>query len=1012
MEWKGKEIDIRTNRLNVKLNINKGKNDPKKLKKRCEDLVNIIKDSSVKRFSLKTGKIVLIVPEDTDILKWCSELSKRSDIAYAEPDTVGKVGITPDDTRFGDQWALTMIDAENAWDLEKGHADVLTAVLDTGISHDGSNLTHPDLNDTSRYIMGTDFVNDDAIPADGHGHGTHVAGTIGAETDNNSGVAGMNWNSQIYVCKVFDDSGNGSESDFEAAVKEVVDFAIANNKRLVINLSAGWLTDNQTLIDACAYAHDNGMVLCVCTHNDNGDVRSPAIHSADFSGVIAVGATNDSDNVAGFSNTGPEVSVVAPGVAILSTFPTYSVNGDTATDFVEWDGTSMATPHVAGLASLVWSKEARLNNEQVRDVIQHTAVKLGSGDFNNDWGFGRIDAAEAVAKAGWELTPVQTELNFIDIPEGETQLRAIRIDVNSFHATQFEMIDDPSAPFSLHNYSSPVSLGKTSDYTTPRSIFVWIKYTGTSDGDTANTTAKIRCITTDEEFDITISANTIARPTAAMMLVLDKSGSMEWASGVGTLSREDVLKYSAGIFVNYVHENNGLGMVTFDQNAHNLLNPLVGPFGAIDDPFDTARSSAIGAFSGYSVNPSGSTAIGDGIERGHDNLSGVSGYDNKAIIVFTDGHETDSKYIADIDHLIDEQVFAVGLGTADQLDPAALDNICNNSGGYLLLTDELDDDDTFKIAKYFLQIQAGLNNEQVVVDPTGYVYPGQKVRIPFKVNEADISIDTILMTTMNGILNFAIETPDGDIIDPSNLGSFPTISYVNGQMVSYYRLGLPVADGLNIKAQNGQWHMVLSVNKDYWKKYLHSLEDKELYLSSISHGVKYTALVHAYSNLRLKCTKSQTSYEPGATVNLRAEITEYGVPLGKTSSVRAELKSPDGTISTIVLHKLSNGLYEANIKANYNGIYTFTVKALGKTSRNVSFTREQVITAAVWRGGDNPPPNEHNDPNNNPTQEAICKLMDCLRRTSDKELENKFKKQGINLKKLIECYCSSKKAKI
>ncbi|HEX8399016.1 MAG TPA: S8 family serine peptidase [Pyrinomonadaceae bacterium] len=1014
-EWKGKEVDIRTDRFNVKLNINRGKNDEKVLKRKGKEIVMLIEGASIKRFSADTGKLVLTVPEGTDILYWCAELSKRSDIAYAEPDTVTNVLTTPNDSRYGDQWALTMIDAENAWDLEKGNTDVLVAVLDTGISHDGTNLTHPDLNDTARYILGTDFVNDDNLPTDGHGHGTHVAGTIGAETDNSDGIAGLNWNSQIYVCKIFDDNGNGSESDFEAAVKEVVDFAIANSKRLVINLSAGWFVDNETLRDACEYAHDNGMVLCVATGNEGGALRTPAIHSANFSGVIAVGATNSADDVADFSNVGPAVSVVAPGEEILSTFPTYDVNGDTAHDFVEWDGTSMATPHVAGLASLVWSKESRLSNEQVRDVIQNTAVKLGSGDFNNNWGFGRINAAEAIAKAGWELTPVQTTLSFIDIPEGETQLRAIRIDVNSFHVTEFEVTVTPGAPFSLYNYSVPASLGKTTDYDTPRSIFIWVKYTGTTAGDIANSTAKVRCITTNEEFDITISANTVARPTCAMMLVLDKSGSMQWASGVGTMTREEVLKYSAGIFINYVHENNGLGIVTFDQDAYNLLNPVVGPFGLPDDPFDPSRSSALAAFGGYALNPSGSTAIGDGIEKGHNNLSGVAGYDKKAIIVFTDGHETDSKYIADVDDLINEQVFAVGLGTADQLNPAALDNICNNTGGYLLLTDSLDNDDTFKIAKYFLQIQAGVNNEQVVVDPTGFVYPGQKVKIPFKVNEADISIDTILMTTMRGILNFEVETPNGDIINASNLATYPTVMRSDGQMVSYYRLTMPVTNSLGINAQKGQWHIVLSVDKRYWKRYLatlrHSTNDlyTKLYQSAVSHGVKYTALVHAYSNLRMNCTKSQTSYEPGGTINIRAAITEYGVPLSKTASVRADLKMPDGTISSIVFNKVSDGMYEANVQANYNGIYTFTVKANGKTSRNVMYTREQVVTAAVWRGGDNPPPSRNNDPNSNPTQDVICKLIDCLSKASNKEMEEFLRKNGIDLKILTECYCKPRK---
>lgn len=727
LEWKGKEGLYRADRLNVKLRINPRKPDEKQIQTTTDNLLQSIGDAKIHRLSMKTGKLVLNVPEETDILALAMKLSERPDVVYAEPDQVTQVLLVPNDTRYAEQWAIAKIQAEAAWDLETGQNNILIAILDTGISYQGGGLTHPDLDDASRYILGTDFIGDDAIPQDGYGHGTHVAGTAAAETANSSGIAGMNWGSNVYVCKVFDDFGYGSESDFEAAAQEVVDYALANNLQAVINLSAGWISDSGTSSDACDYIHSNGMILCVATGNDSSDLRSPAIHSANFSGVIAVGATDSADAVASFSNVGSAVTVVAPGVQILSTFPTYDVNGDTVQDFVSWNGTSMATPHVTGLASLVWSRVPQLTNEQVRDVIANTAVKLGAGNFNNSWGYGRIHAAAAVAKAGWDLTPVQLDLNFIDIPKGETQLRAIRIDVKSFHVTSFEVSTPPSAPFSLHNYFGAITLGKTTDYDTPREVYIWVRYTGTTAGDSASGTAQVRCTTTGEVFDVTMTANTIARPTCAMLLVLDQSGSMLTSSGVGSMTREEVLKFSTDIFVKYVRQNNGMGVVTFDQDAYDLLNPVAGPFGAPDDPFDPARGNATTALSGYSANPAGLTAIGDGIERGHNNLAPVSGYDKKAIIVFTDGHETASKYISDVTSLIDEQVFAIGLGTAQELNPNALNNICNGSGGYLLLTDQLDNDDTFKLAKYFLQIQAGVNNEQIVVDPNGYVGVGQTV---------------------------------------------------------------------------------------------------------------------------------------------------------------------------------------------------------------------------------------------------------------------------------------------
>ena len=575
----------------------------------------------------------------------------------------------------------------------------------------------------------------------------------------------MNWVSPVYVCRVFDAAGNGSEADFEAAVEEIVDYAVAHSLRAVINLSAGW----------CHRQPGAARRLRLRARPRDGALRrdrqrgrraaDPAIHSADFAGVIAVGATDSADAVASFSNVGPAVSVVAPGVGILSTFPTYDVTGDTVHDYVSWDGTSMATPHVTGLG-LAGLEPGPAADQRAgpRRRVQHRG-QARRGNFDNSWGHGRVDALDAVLKAGWALTPRQLNLAFLDVPEGETQLRAIRIDVQSFHQTAFEMSVLPGAPFSMHNYSGPVTLGKSTDYDTPREVYLWVRYTGTTAGATATGTAEVTCTTTGAVYPVTITANTIARPTAAMALVLDQSGSMLDPSGVGTMTREQVLRFSAGIFVDYVREHNGVGMVTFDQDAHDLLTPVAGPFGAPDDPFDAARTSARTALGTYAANPAGSTAIGDGIGAGHDLIAATTGYQKNAVIVFTDGKETASRYIADVASVIDNQVFAVGLGTASELNPAALRAICHDHDGYVLLTDQLGPDDTFKLAKYFLQIQAGVNNEDVVVDPDGYVAPGAVVRIPFILSEADISVDPIVLMPMQDLLQVAVETPQGDLIE-------------------------------------------------------------------------------------------------------------------------------------------------------------------------------------------------------------------------------------------------------
>ena len=1001
--WRGEEVTHRADRVIVKIHIEKRRPDVERARRTAEQIAASVEGAQVQRLSTATGTLVLRVPEGTDIVALADELSRRPDVVHAAPDRVTSVTVTPTDTRYGEQWAFPKISAEPAWDAETGQNGVLIAVLDTGISLQNGALTHPDLDDVTRYLLGTDFVSDDAEPQDGYGHGTHVAGTAAAESNNAQGVAGMNWVSQVYVCRIFDDFGNGSESDFQAAVEEVVDYGVANGLKVVVNLSAGWFSDSTTLSDACDYVNSHGMLLCVATGNEGGALRWPAVHSTGFAGVVAVGATDDTDSVASFSNVGPAVNVVAPGVGILSTFPTYDVNGDTAHDYVSWDGTSMATPHVTGLASLVWSKVPQLTNAQVRDVLENTAVKLGPGTFDDAWGHGRVDAVEAVTKAGWELTPVQVNLVFLDVPEGETQLRAIRIDVKSFHSTSFDMSVLPGAPFAMHNYSGPVVLGKTTDYDTPREAYLWVRYTGTTAGDVASGTAQARCVTTGQLFDVTITANTISRPTAAMVLVLDRSGSMLDPSGVGTMTREQVLRFSAGIAVDYVRQGNALGMVTFDQDAHDLLVPVAGPFGAPDDPFDIARASARTALSAYAANPAGLTAIGDGIERGHGVLGGASGYDKTALVVFTDGFETASKYISDVTALINNEVFAVGLGTANELQPAALNDICSDHGGYLLLTDALDADDTFKVAKYFLQIQAGVNNEDVVVDPDGYITPGQKIKIPFVLSEADISADAIVLLPFHDVLDVAVETPQGDVIDEANVASFPTVTRVDRPNMTYYRMTLPVDDGVTVHAHEGTWQLVLTVDRKMFKRYLSVLRDgpDKAYLDVMAHGVQYTALVHAYSNLRMSCSLSQDSYEPGANMRLRCLLTEYGQPLQGGASVRALLTLPDGSTSTLSLALAGPGAYEASVGAALPGVYRFVVSATGSTSRHTPFTRAQVVTGAVWRGGDTSPPRSNGDS----PGKTLCHLLGCLGRSMSPALRQRLEKEGWSIDELLKCTC-------
>lgn len=396
--WQRQEIRFHERRLIVKFKAPEGDSDVS-LDDRVQAVVADIPGGRLMRRPKASGRAVFHIGPQEDVLKLATRLSKRDDVEYAEPDIMDREALVPNDTRYVEQWALATVGAEDAWNLETGSStQVLIGIIDSGISMTGASLDHPDLNAPGRYILGTDYV-DGGVPRDLRGHGTHVTGIAAAETNNATGVAGMNWNTRVYICRTLDGNGNGSSADFADAVEEIVDYAVAHGYRAVINYSAGGGA-NLTKQNACQYANTHGMILCAATGNDNaGPVIFPAAYSTMFDGVIAVGSTDSTDTVSSFSNVGPEVTVVAPGRNILSTMPTYAVTIPAALNYDELDGTSMATPLVTGLVALMWSRHPSFTNTSIRNCLTSTAVKLGPGTFDNAWGFGRVDA-EAALRCG------------------------------------------------------------------------------------------------------------------------------------------------------------------------------------------------------------------------------------------------------------------------------------------------------------------------------------------------------------------------------------------------------------------------------------------------------------------------------------------------------------------------------------------------------------------------------------------------------------------------------------
>jgi murein tripeptide amidase MpaA len=601
------------------------------------------------------------------------------------------------------------------------------------------------------------------------------------------------------------------------------------------------------------------------------------------------------------------------------------------------------------------------------------------------------------------LTP---SIHFNDVPEGELTSRAVVFSVISCQEAHFEIVPPTptvlSGPGSFGTLVSSTSALPVGTGITTRQARLWITFQGTAAGDSTTGEVKIRLQETGEEWTIPIAANTIERPTVATVLVLDQSGSMSASSGLSSLpTRNDVLKFAAPVFVNLLQEGNGIGIVDFDHNAYDRMDvETVGPTSA----FDPARNNALGFIMAHTPNPSGLTAIGDGIEHAHNFLADETGFMHKAMVVFTDGYETDSKYISEVMGLINERVFAIGLGTASQIQPTALSAITNNTGGYLLMTGAIGNDDLFRLSKYYLQILAGVTNMNIVLDPEGYVKPGSKHRIPFYLTEADISIDVILLYDATvPVFRFELETPSGERIVPASAASVPGVSFHVMGGLSFYRCTLPIPVGMGAHA--GKWNVVISIDDKYYKKYLSSIDNNKDLLTEINtHGVRYNLNIHSFSGLKFEARLLQTSHEPGAELKLRAVLTEYNIPVSKNrASVYATFTRPDNTTGSIALIEegVETGIYVAQETALLSGVYTFRIMASGNSLRNHPFTREQIVTGTVWKGGDDPLPAPTGDPKN----DKICELLQCLfgEKVITKEMEETLKKQGVNLKELRNC---------
>lgn len=299
---------------------------------------------------------------------------------------------TPNDPRFEDQWHMRQIHLPSNWKDGPNGKGIIVAVIDTG----SSQLS--DFNKTD-FVKGYNFVGNNANANDDHGHGTHVAGTIAESTNNGIGGVGVAYRASIMPIKVLSAQGSGTTAGITQGIHWAVDHG-AN----IINMSLGGGGYNSTMAKAVKYAHDKGVVVvCAAGNNGNGKVIYPAA----YPGAIAVAATGSNERTTFYSNWGKQITIAAPGGntrehANGGVLQNTVQNGKE--DYYYFMGTSMASPHIAGVAALIMGEGVK-DPDAVRQILVETArVPSGMendkpGDYADHYGAGIVDAAKAVDRA-------------------------------------------------------------------------------------------------------------------------------------------------------------------------------------------------------------------------------------------------------------------------------------------------------------------------------------------------------------------------------------------------------------------------------------------------------------------------------------------------------------------------------------------------------------------------------------------------------------------------------------
>jgi len=497
--------------------------------------------------------------------------------------------------------------------------------------------------------------------------------------------------------------------------------------------------------------------------------------------------------------------------------------------------------------------------------------------------------------------------------------------------------------------------------------------------------------------DVSLTGTPVAISTVDVVLVLDRSGSMNDPALVGLryVSKAELRNQAAQMLVDLLRDGDRIGLVRFNEDAQpHMALGVAGPVGG------TGKADAALALADSNLDPSGATSVGDGMVAANTMLSAPSMAARKAMLVLTDGVENRSQFISSVALSAGIRAYAVGFGLPQNVNVDKLSAVTGNTGGYLLITGEIDEQNEYRLHKYFAQILAGISADSIVIDPRYEIGPGETQRTPFDITEADSRFDAVLMTRFP-ILRFSLEAPDGTRIDETNVASFNG-QFVQGRECRYYRMNLPAFAGQY--ARNlGKWHLVVTypgrrqlgaAARIQGTDLVRARNEKDRNPAGFDTRRGYNVLVRARSTIRMESRVEHRGFGPLEERRLVAYMTGFGLPMHKGVQLVAQVSRPDGVNTYLPLEHAGNGRFEADLKdLKQYGTHEITVRAIGHTPGNWPVRREQTLSGVVI------------DPTAKPEDGyATEELRDLLKEQQDllKDILKSQNEQGRELKRLLE----------